>query len=133
VVEHPKILHSKFLLERGNDAVEQRLARGGENNVIHIEEQISSLTPIVVYEQRGVRLGHREPKSLQEGSESRVPSPWCLLEPVERFVEPADQVRTRRIHETGRLTAVDRLSQSAMEEGILDIQLMQRPGALESQ
>jgi hypothetical protein len=100
--------------------VEQRLARGGENNVIHIEEQISSLTPIVVYEQRGVRLGHREPKSLQEGSESRVPSPWCLLEPVERFVEPADQVRTRRIHETGRLTAVDRLSQSDMEEGILE-------------
>jgi hypothetical protein len=44
--------------------MEQRLARGGENNVIHIEEQVSSLTPIVVYKQRGVRLGLREPKSL---------------------------------------------------------------------
>jgi hypothetical protein len=133
VVEHPKILHSKFLLERSNDAVEQRVAGGGENNVIHIEEQVSSLTPIVVYEQGGVRLGLHEPKSLQEGSEPRVPSLGCLLEPVERFVEPADQVRTRRIHETGRLTAVDCLSQSAMEEGILDIQLMHRPGAPESQ
>jgi hypothetical protein len=50
-MEHTKIFHSKFLLERGNDALEQRLAAGGENNVIHIEEQVSSLTPMVVYEQ----------------------------------------------------------------------------------
>jgi hypothetical protein len=61
--------------------VEQRLAGGGENNVIHIEEQVSSVAPIVVYEQGGVRLGLREPKSLQKGSESRVPNLGACLSP----------------------------------------------------
>jgi hypothetical protein len=57
----------------------------------------------------------------------------CLLETIERLVEPADHLRARRIHKSRWLAAVNGLSQSAMEKGILHIQLMHRPGSGEGQ
>jgi hypothetical protein len=55
-----------------------------------------------------------------------VLSPWCLLEAVEGAVQPADQVWVSGVNEDGGLAAVDNLCQSAMEEGILDVELMDR-------
>ena len=62
-----------------------------------------------------------------------VPSSRCLLEAVERLVEPADHIWAGGIGKSRGLTAVNCLSQSAMEESILDIQLMHRPGARASE
>ena len=56
-----------------------------------------------------------------------------LLEAVERLVEPTYHVGTRRVSKPRRLTTVDYLSENAMEEGILDVQLMHGPAARESQ
>ena len=39
VVELTKILHSKLLLQRGDDALKQLLTGGGEHNIINIEQQ----------------------------------------------------------------------------------------------
>jgi len=50
-MEHTKVLHSKLLLQRGDDALEQRLTEGCENNVINIEQQICSLSPTVIDKQ----------------------------------------------------------------------------------
>jgi hypothetical protein len=60
-------------------------------------------------------------------------TPGCLLEAIERPVEPADHVRTGRINEPRRLTAVNCLSEKAMQKGILDVQLMDGPGPSKSQ
>jgi hypothetical protein len=46
----------------------------------------------------------------------------CLLEAVE--VELADHVGMRRVHKANRMSAIHRLRQNAMEEDILDIELM---------
>ena len=54
VVELTKILHSKLLLQRHDDALKQGLTGSCENNIIHIEEQIGSLRPMAVDEQRSV-------------------------------------------------------------------------------
>jgi hypothetical protein len=51
-----------------------------------------------------------------------VPRLGGLLEAVERLVEPTHQ-----------LAAIDYLSENAMQEGILDVQLMHGPHACESQ
>ena len=61
VMELTKILHSKLLLQRGNDALKQLLTRGCKHNVINIEQQVDSLIPTAVDEQRSVRLGLGEP------------------------------------------------------------------------
>ncbi|WVZ96573.1 hypothetical protein U9M48_042193 [Paspalum notatum var. saurae] len=42
-VEHTKVLHSKLLLQGGDDPLKQVLTGGRENDVINIEQQICSL------------------------------------------------------------------------------------------
>jgi hypothetical protein len=55
-----------------------------------------------------------------------VLGPRRLLEAVEGVVQPTDQVQTSFVNEAGGLAAVDSLRQSAVEEDILDIELMDR-------
>ena len=107
VVELTKILHSKLLLQRGDDVLKQLLTGGCEHNVIDIEQQICSLVPTTVDEERRVRLGLGEPQCQQERGEPRIPSPWSLLQTIERLVEPTDPVRTTGVLKSRWLRAVD--------------------------
>jgi hypothetical protein len=50
-----------------------------------------------------------------------VPHSRRLLQVVEGLVEPAHQLRVRRVNEAGGLRAVDRLGEYVMEECVLDI------------
>jgi hypothetical protein len=49
-----------------------------------------------------------------------------LLEAVQGAVQLADQIRASGVDDAGGLAAVNSLCQSAVEEGILDVQLMDR-------
>jgi hypothetical protein len=69
-------------------------------------------------EERGVRLGFKEPQGGQKGSNPTVPSRGCLLEPVQGLVQVTDQVRVSRVGEARGLAAEDRLRESAVEEGL---------------
>jgi hypothetical protein len=51
---------------------------------------------------------------------------WCLLEAVEGAIQTTNQVRVSGVDEAGGLVAVDSLRQSAMEEGVLDVELVDR-------
>ena len=82
VVELTKTLTSKLLLQRGDDALKQLLTRGGEHNIINIEQQVGILIPTAVDEQRSVSLGLSESQSQQERGEPRVPSPRSLLQTI---------------------------------------------------
>jgi hypothetical protein len=75
-------------------------------------------------EQRVVLLGFNEPQGDQIGSKSTVPSPGCLLEPVQGLAQATEQVRVSRVGEARGLTAEDCLGESAMEEGIFHIELL---------
>src|SRR6185436_19237490 len=109
VVELTKILHSELLLQRGDDTLKQLLTGSCEHNVIDIEQQICSLIPTAVDEERCVRLGLGEPQCQQERGEPRVPSPRSLLQTIERLVEPADHIRTTRVHKSRWLIVSDRV------------------------
>jgi hypothetical protein len=74
-----------------------------------------------------VRLGLDEADGGQVGGEAAVPGPRRLLEAVEGAVQPADQVRVSGVDEAGGLAAVESLRQSDMEEGVLDVELVDRP------
>src|SRR6185437_2445034 len=104
-----KILHSELLLQRGDDTLKQLLTGGCELNVIDIEQQICSLIPTAVDEERRVRIGLGELQCQQERGEPRVPNPRSLLQSIERLVEPADHIRMTRVHKSRWLRAVDSL------------------------
>src|SRR6185436_10530369 len=90
VMELIKILHSKLLLQSGDNALKQLLTGGGEHNIINTEQQVGSLIPLAVDEQRSVSLGLGEVQIQQERGEPRVPSPRSLLQTIEGLVVPAD-------------------------------------------
>jgi hypothetical protein len=56
-----------------------------------------------------------------------VPLSRRLLQAVEGLVEFAHQLRLSRVNEVDRLRAVDCLRESALEEVILDAELMHEP------
>jgi hypothetical protein len=53
-----------------------------------------------------------------------VPSPGCLLEPVQGLAQATDQVRVSRVGEARGLAAEDCLGESAVEEGIFHVELL---------
>ena len=106
-MELTKILHSKLLLQRGDDALKQLLTGGCEHNVINIEQQVGSLIPTVVDEERSVRLGLGEAQCQQERGKPRISSPRSLLQTIERLVEPADHIWTTGVHKSRWLRTVD--------------------------
>jgi hypothetical protein len=62
-----------------------------------------------------------------------VPHLRCLLQDVEGLVEPAHQLRVRRVNKASGLRTEDQLRECAMEEGILDMELVHRPTPSDSQ
>uniref|UniRef100_A0A8R7P959 Uncharacterized protein n=1 Tax=Triticum urartu TaxID=4572 RepID=A0A8R7P959_TRIUA len=78
-------------------------------------------------EQRRIRLGRRKPDGAQEVGEAVKPGAGGLLEPIQGLVEEADVVGVRVVDEAGRQLTVDTLRELALEKGIIDIHLVQRP------
>jgi hypothetical protein len=62
-----------------------------------------------------------------------VPRSRCLLQAVEGLVESAHQLRVRGVNEAVGLRAVDDLGDCAVEEGVLDVKLVQGPTPGDSQ
>jgi hypothetical protein len=73
------------------------------------------------------------PQSPRRPSRRRVPCSWCLLLAIEGLVELAHQLRVRGVNEVGELRAVDGIRECAMEEGILNVELVHGPTPKDSQ
>jgi hypothetical protein len=99
--------------------------RGGEGDVVNIEQQVSSVGAVALDEHQGVRLGLHEAQGDQVGEEAVVPrSRPCsrrLLQAVEGLVEPVHQLRVCGVNKAGGLRAGDSLEECAVEKGILDV------------
>jgi hypothetical protein len=83
-------------------------------------------------EQRGVRLGFNEPQGGQIGTKLTVPSPGCLLEPIQGLVQATYQVRVSRVNEARGLAAENYLGESVIEEDIFHVELLNGPGTGDS-
>jgi hypothetical protein len=127
VVEGIEVLHRELLLESWSDTLEKLRAWGGEDDVVDVEQQVSSVDVVAVDEQQGVRLSLHKAQGDQVGGEALVARSQRLLQVVEGLVEPAHQLRVHGINEADRLRAVDSLRECAMEESVLDIKLVHGP------
>jgi hypothetical protein len=72
-------------------------------------------------------MASMKPRRDQEGGKAVVPHSWCLLQAVEELFEPAHQMRVCGVTEASDLRVVDDLRECAMEEGILDAELLHEP------
>jgi hypothetical protein len=61
--------------------VQERLGRGSEDDVIHIQEQVNHLSAAVKYEQRGICLSFSEPQREQIGGKPAVPCMGACFNP----------------------------------------------------
>jgi hypothetical protein len=126
-VERPQVLHRELLLEAGDDATQEPRGGGDEHNIVDVEE-VRSVRAATEEEQGHVRLGFDEALRTQEGGEATVPSPR-----VEGLVELADHVGVSRVDKPNGLSAVDRLCQGVVEEGVLHVELVDRPVPAQSE
>jgi hypothetical protein len=62
-----------------------------------------------------------------------VPCSWRLLLATQGLVELAHQLRVSRVNEAGRLRQVDRHGECAVEEDVLDVELVHGPTSRDSQ
>jgi hypothetical protein len=60
VVERVEVLHHELLLESWSGMLEKHWALGDEDDVVDVEQQVSSVGTAAVDEQRGVWLGLHE-------------------------------------------------------------------------
>lgn len=74
-----EVLHGELLLESQNDLPKQSCGRGRENDVIHIEQEVSHVTTTVIDEQRGVCLDLNKFELQQKGYKLAVPCPGAYL------------------------------------------------------
>jgi hypothetical protein len=70
-------------------------ARGGEDDVIHIEQEVSHLISPSKNEEGDITHGSDKPKAVHVVSEGLVPSPMGLLEAVEGLVKPGRHAEDR--------------------------------------
>jgi hypothetical protein len=94
-----------------------------------------NVSVVAIDEQRGVHLGLHKAQGNQVRGEVVVPSSGRLLQVVEELVELAHQVGVSGVNKAGRLAVVDRHSEGAVKEDVLDIQLLNgsAPRELESE
>ena len=105
----PEIGHGELPVELVGDVLEKRGAGRGEDDVVHVEEQVGHLRAVPEHEQRHVALRSHKAQSMSVMSEPLVPRAGRLLESIEGLVEQADMVRTRRVDEAGWLLTVNHL------------------------
>jgi hypothetical protein len=74
------------------------------------------------------RIGIDEVDCGEEGGEPSVPRAWSLFQATEVLVELAHTIAVNGVHEAGWLASVDVLVDEAVEEGVVDVQLVHQPG-----
>jgi len=87
------------------------------------------MTALFVNKERGVRDRSSETQGADVTGEALVPSPRSLLKSVQGLLQETDVIWGSRINKSRRLLAVDCLLQMTMKEGILHVELMDRPRA----
>jgi hypothetical protein len=133
VAEGAEVLHKELLLESHSGTLEQLRARGSEDDVVDVEEQVRNVGVATMDEQRGVRLGLHKAKGHQVGGKAVVPSSRRLLQTVEGLVESVHQVGVGRVDESCGLGAVNRLKESVVKKSVLDVEPVHGPAPRERQ
>jgi hypothetical protein len=101
-------------MELVGEMTKKAAAGGGEDDVVHVEQEISHLITPAKNKHRDIAFGSNKPNAMHIVGAALVPSLRGLLEAVEGLVKSTNMLRTSVIDEAKRLLAVDLLVKSAM-------------------
>jgi hypothetical protein len=82
---------------------------------------------MLVDEEGDIRLRRNEAETMSEVGETLIPCPRSLLEAIQGLVKTAYVVGVALVNKVGGLLTVDLLVKDATKEGILDVELVDRP------
>jgi len=74
-----KVLHGKLVLECCNQAMQELLGGGSEDDLVDIEKQVDCLGATTKYEEGCIGLCFTETQRKQEGGKPTLPCPWSLF------------------------------------------------------
>jgi hypothetical protein len=77
------VCHSKLALKSSNHLAQELVRGGGENNVIHVQQQVGSIRTPAICKEGAIRLGLCKSKGSQVGSKPVMPSTGRLLQSIE--------------------------------------------------
>jgi hypothetical protein len=102
------------------------VVRWGSLRVVHVNAHLLD---------RVGNVGPGEGEEDQVRGEAVVSRSRCLLQAIEGHVELTHQLRVHRVNEAGGLRAVAGIGECAVEEGVLDVELVHgaTPGDSQSQ
>lgn len=106
-MEGTHVLHGKLGVELLRDVLEEGRRRGGEDDVVDVEQEVARVVAPPEDEQRVVRAGGDEADGADVRCEALEPGTRRLLEAVQRLVEVADVLRAGGVDEAGGLATVD--------------------------
>jgi hypothetical protein len=124
----PKICHGELGVKGLGDASKKPSRRGCQNDVVDVEQQVGDVGALFVNKEGCIGDRSREASLLHEAREALVPRPGRLLEPIQGLLQETDVIGGSRVNKSRRLLAVDCLVEMTVEEGVLHVQLMDRPG-----
>jgi hypothetical protein len=128
----PKIFHGELLLQGWDGLLRQLSGRSCGNNIVNIEQQVNGLKTSMENEEGSIWLGFNKTQREQIAGKPIVPCLRSLLQTIQGLMEVENQITLSWVEESGGLCAVNCLSQHAMEESILDLELVDRPILVES-
>jgi hypothetical protein len=128
-VQVAEVRHGELRVESISEALKECWCRGSQHDVVDVQQQVGDTVSIFVDKERRVRCRGEKVKVAEVGGEALVPSARCLLQAIEGLAKKAHVIRSRGIDETCRLLTVNCLIKSTMKKSVLDVELMNRPGA----
>ena len=104
--------------------IEQFVSRA-KYNIIDIELTYEQLPVNPLGEESRIDLPNLEPTVYQQLPKVLIPRMWGLFEAIECLVEAIDMVRKVGVLKPGRLSHIHQLTKRAVQEGTLNIHLLQ--------
>ena len=127
VVEKAQILGGKLRIELASKAIKKRRVVASNDNIINIQEQINNVRLLMKDKKRGVSMTTRKPKGEKKRVETLKPGTRSLFEAIESFLQLTYMIPVPGINVPRRLFHMDIFNESAIEECILHIKLVERP------
>ncbi|CAL1397372.1 unnamed protein product [Linum trigynum] len=131
VAQNAEILDGESLIEESLDLIDKREIIARQDNIIDIDQSCDESASFVIDKKRGIRRGGTETKFTESSREFFIPITRCLTKPINGFMQPTHSC-VSRLAKTLQKFHIDLLINITVQEGIVDVQLMNMPPTTDS-
>jgi hypothetical protein len=126
VVKRAKVLDGELSAKTISELSKKSIATCCQDDVVNIEQQISSIKALSIDEQGGIGARRAEDKLMTKRHHALVRGAWCLLQPIQGAREQAHTVGMLGVNKPSGLLTVHLFREMSMKEGVGDVHLWHR-------